>query len=57
MKLLLENGAKTDILDNMHHNCMFDSYYFNNDVITNLLNYNKTNYEHLTDIDYIKCII
>ena len=27
-----------------------------NNVNFNLLNYNKTNYEHLTDIDYIKCI-
>lgn len=29
---------------------------FNNTVNFNVLNYNKTDYEHLTDKDYIKCI-
>lgn len=37
VKLLVENGAKTDILDNLHHNCLFDSFYFNNFEVSDYL--------------------
>lgn len=57
MELLTKNLQ----LSAMHHssnvnNGVFIAGNLNNNITLNLLNYNETDYSHLSDTDYIKCI-